>query len=130
MYFLLNAASSITGLVILDVVDQETSSLVGIVLVGVSIFLFVLERMRESALESRVGRAKNEIHGRLRSGRIGSYRELRDYALRLGFDVREGAQHSTVYRDGNIVTIIPRHAKHKATGTYRRVLKALYEEAA
>ncbi len=130
MYFLLNAASSITGLVILERVDQETSSIVGIVLVSVSIFLFVLERTRESTLEKRVAETKSEIHGRLRSGRIGPYRELINYALQLGLDVREGPRHIKVYRGGSLVTQIPRHPGREATGTYRKVLKRLYKEVA
>ena len=78
---------------------------------------------------TRIDKIKREIDQELRSGKVGSYRNLKQYAIKLGYEIREGGEHVLVYQGDRKVTAIPRAAHGEATGTYRKILRELYAAA-
>lgn len=96
----------------------------GIALIGLA------EHVSVGGLEKRVGKMKRMMQMDLKSGRIGSYQELRQYASKIGADLVEEGDHTKVLVNGKYVTEIPRHKQEARTGTYRKILKKMYEAVA
>ena len=127
---LLNSFSGITGFVIIEDLERNMGSVWGVAFIIVGILLIFVERFERAGLEKRVEKTKEELRRIIKSGRIGSYDELRRIASRLGYELKEDGPHIKVYHDRHLVTEIPRHRKGVATGTYRGIVKALYNETA
>lgn len=117
-----------TGAVV-GIEKSSISSFLGaaIVLAGV---LLVLVGHGEQIVERKSKAYLNLVRDH-KSGRSGTYDELRHYAKRLGFRLQEGGGHTKV-RDleGHLITVIPRHKGGAKKGTYRSIQKDLLERHA
>src|SRR4030042_2355603 len=101
---------ALTGAVIGEGESSFLNLAGAVIVLGGIILLVVAER--ESGLE-RKSKVLHELEEGIRSGRVGSYDELRSYAERLGYDLKEGARHVLVKDDrGNFVATIPRHSRN------------------
>lgn len=122
--FLLNSISIITGYFIFEEVDEDFNRAIGLVFLLLGLIIFL------SGLENKVEKLKRELAEILKSSKIGSYDELTKIAQKMGYGIKEGGNHSKIYRGDKFVTTIPRHARGVATGTYRSIVKELYSNAA
>jgi uncharacterized protein YjeT (DUF2065 family) len=127
---LLMSFSGITGYVAFEGdLGRNIGGAVGFVFVVVGI-LVLMARDKESNLEKNIKRLKKEVKNRLKSGGTGTAKECLRYANQLGYEIRDGSNHSEVYSEGIKLTEIPRHSGDLKKGTYRAIMKALYEKSA
>jgi hypothetical protein len=124
--FALNYSSGITGFVVFEGEDFGFSSLIALWFLISGLVLIGMARDREGGLERKSKILKRKIGEALRSGKIGSYVELRRYALQLGYHIVEKGKHSIVYNGKEFVTTLPRGSGQVRTGTYRKILKELH----
>ena len=134
----ISSLSGITGFVVLGSLGGSAGQFLGAVLLLGGIVLLALDRAIGLPLEQEVDtvvpidrktlKLRREIEQSLRSGRVGTYRELHQLAAKLGYSFVEG-EHTNVYHDKHLVTEIPRHKRGVATGTYRSILQDLYKES-
>jgi hypothetical protein len=122
---------SITGNIIFENLDNHEGSYIGIFFLLAGVSLIFLEHLLESPPSSkRMAKARREAEQMLRSGGVKDYSELRRLAIRLGYEVREDGIHSKVYNGEHFITTIPRgHHGESRTGTYRSILKSLYDSS-
>ena len=128
---LLNSFSGVTGAVIFEEGDLQIGFYIGLwfLVAGALALVMARESTRESSLEKRVRKAKSRMRADLRSGRIGDYRELRQYAKKIGADLVEDGPHTKiVYKGRTLPHTIPRDNTSK-TGMYRAILKDIYDAA-
>jgi len=135
LILILNSFSRVTGFTIIDSIGEETSSIAGIILFIAGILLLSTSRVAENPLEQKTGedkkiaRIRGEIEQTLRSGSVGTERDLRYIATKLGYNLVEGGNHTSVYNGDRLVTQIPRHSGDLKKGTYRGILSSLYDES-
>ena len=135
LILIFNSFSRITGFTIIESIEEEMSSIIGIILFIAGILLLSTSRVAESPLEQKVGEDKKvtkirrEIEQTLCSGSIGTERDWRNIATRLGYNLVEGGNHTSVYNGDHLVTQIPRHRGDLKKGTYRGILSSLYDES-
>jgi len=122
--FILNPVANFTGFAISEIIGKNSTSVyvVGLVLMGVGVGVMM------SGSESTREKEKAKLERIIEGGGIGSYADLRRSARKLGYRLEEGPKHTEVYEDDRKITEIPRHRESKK-GTYRAILRALYEAA-
>jgi len=130
LFFMLNSEVNIVGSFVGVGLSSGTSSLLAMLFLLVSGFLFVARSREVESLEKRVQKQKRQIAQEIRSGKMGSYKDLVSHSKKIGLVVRAGPKHWDVYdRNGKKkITEIPMHGRIR-TGTYRSVLKAIYASA-
>jgi len=132
-FFSLMSSVSITGYAVFGEEGKQIRSVLGIILIVIGIVLIMVGRGEEGGLEKharKIQKIKRQIDQELRSGKVGSYRDLKKYATKLGYEIKEGGEHILVYQEDRKITEIPRAAHGEATGTYRKILRELYDAAA
>ena len=125
---LLNSFQGITGFVVFSDASVGWGWFLGLVFVVIGVVVLAAGREDEEGGLEKLAKVKGEIGRTLKSGRIGSYNELKSYATKLGYELKEGPEHTEVYKDKVRITDIPRHKKTRK-GTYRKIIKALYNAA-
>jgi hypothetical protein len=116
---LLVSSLSITGNVVSERMGKTTGSIFGLMLIISGIVLYMAGR--ETVLQ--------RLERTLSSGKIGTYQDLERYAIKLGYNIKEGAGHVKIYGPEGHITNIPRHKKGVKKGLYRQVTRKLIEAA-
>lgn len=83
----------------------------------------------EGGLEkkTKTEKAVKRLKETKKRGKVGTYQELRGYAERMGYELKEGGKHTSVYKSDRLITQIPRHKGNPPKGTYLGIVKSLIE---
>lgn len=128
----------ITGAIIgLETVGEVWFYLIGAVLIVGGVILESERAEAVGGLEKTLTKSQKKIaraiDNALRSGKMGTYKELKNYASALGYVLKDKSNHVEIYQANGSTPLmyrdhpvtIPRHNEKK--GTYRGILQGLRE---
>jgi hypothetical protein len=99
-------------------VSSSYFSFFGFIFIFCSIFILMA-----GSLEKRIIKTQKNLIEEIKSKSMKSYGYLLKCAKKMGYQIKEGGNHTKVYQRNKLVTTIPRHSERK--GTYFNIVKKL-----